>query len=130
MIKYVTNYLISSLLIILLITSCGNRLMIAPPENIVPEEKIEDVLVEMFLIEAQMRLRIGNEPIDELKTWLNVEINNLLKKHNIDYKQYTDSYIYYMADLEVSKKMMENAVNCLLRMQAEQVPVQEIKQVN
>jgi len=74
-----------------------------------------------------MRVRIVNEPLDELKIWVNVEMNNLFKKHNVDYNQFEDSYIYYMTDKKTSKKIMENTVNRLVKLQAEQV--QTIKQV-
>ena len=122
-----SRYLPFLLLIILFFISCNNKSTTAPPENLVPKETIEDVLVEIYLIEAEMRVRTVDEPLDELKVWVNVEMNNLLKKHNIDYDQYTDSYIYYMADKKVSKKMMENTVNRLVKLQAEQVKT--IKQV-
>ena len=121
------RYLPFILLIILFFISCNNKSTIALPENLVSKEIIEDVLVEMYLIEAEMRVRIVNEPLDELKIWVNVEMNNLFKKHNVDYNQFEDSYIYYMTDKKTSKKIMENTVNRLVKLQAEQV--QTIKQV-
>ena len=121
------KYLPFLLLIILFFISCNNKSTIVPPENLISKETVEDVLVEMYLIEAEMRVRIVNEPLSDLNIWINIEMNNLFKKHNITYQQYADSYTYHMTDKKNSKKTMENAVNRLVKLQAEQVKT--IKQV-
>ena len=121
------KYIPFLLLILLFFASCHKKPIIVPPENIVQIETIEEMLVKMYLIEAEMRVRIVNEPLSDMKTWVNLEMNNLFKKHNTTYIQYIDSYTYYMTDKKISKKIMGNAVNRLVKLQAEQV--QAIKQV-
>jgi len=112
---------------ILSFVSCDGKQTIAPPENVLSKEKVEDVLVDMYLLEAEMRVRIVNENINDIKTWINVEMKILLKKHQVEYNQYTESLTYYMTDLKTSKKIMENAVNRLVKLQAEHT--QRVKQV-
>ena len=112
---------------ILSFVSCDRKQTIAPPENVLSKEKVEDVLVDMYLLEAEMRVRIVNENINDIKTWINIEMKILLKKHQVEYKQYTESLTYYMTDLKTSKKIMEHAVNRLVKMQAEHT--QRTKQV-
>jgi hypothetical protein len=93
------------------------------------KQLVEDILIEMYLLEGKIRVYIYHETPEELKVRVSDEINQLFKRYNITYKQFTDSYSYYMGDdAETAKKIMSNITNKLIVLQTEQT--NNIKQVN
>jgi hypothetical protein len=115
---YYSGYII---LLSLSVACQHSNTMLKPTGTLLENQDVENILLELYLIDGQARVRIYNEPVNKIREWLNSEMKNTFKQHNTTYKQFTDSYSYYMANAETSKKMMTNVINRLIKMQAEQV---------
>lgn len=86
--------------------------------NLLSKQVVEDILLEIYLIEAKAKVIIFNEPADKIRTELNHEMKNLFQQYNTNYEQFINSYSYYMSDSKISKKMMSDITNRLIVMEA------------
>jgi hypothetical protein len=100
--------------------SCKNTKQ-SPPANILPKATVEDILLEMCLIDGEMKVLIFNYPIEELKIFMNVRMEQLFTQYHTDYNQFTESYTYYMSDIKTSKQMLEDVTNRLIKRQTEEI---------
>ncbi len=116
--KIRTFFIIS--LLCLSVFSCENTSSTTPPENILTKETVENILLEMYLIEGEIKVLIHNHSIEELKIWMNIKMEELYKEYHTDYSQFTESFTYYMSDTKISKKIMEDVTNRLIKLQTEQ----------
>ena len=108
--------------------SCKNNKQ-SPPENILSKETVENILVEMCLIDGEMKVLIFNHPIEELKTWMNIRVEQLFIQYHTDYSQFTESFTYYMSNTKTSKQITGDVTNRLIKLQTEQSGTAE-KNVN
>ena len=86
--------------------------------NLLSKQVVEDILLEIYLIEAKAKIIIFNQSTDKIRMELNHDMKNLFKKHNTNYEQFINSYSYYMSDGKISKKMMSDITNRLILMEA------------
>jgi hypothetical protein len=99
--------------------SCMNKAS-SPPKHILPKHVMEDILVEMCLIEGEMKVLVFTYPIEDLKTRMNTKMEDVFKENNTNYDNFTESFSYYMSDSKSSKKIMENVTNRLIKLQTEE----------
>ena len=78
-----------TLLCCLLALSCGNKLM-EEPENLIPSEKMSDILYDMALLDA-----IDNSYPQVLSENDLKVMEYLYKKHRVDSLQFVQSDLYY-----------------------------------
>jgi hypothetical protein len=105
----------------MLLFSCNSSLSVPKPEEpLLEQQTVEDIILEFYLIDAEAKIRIYNEPVTMIRTDLNNRMTALFKQHNTNYKQFTSSYVYYMSDADVAGKIMSNVVNRLIKLQTEQ----------
>ncbi|MDR2409692.1 MAG: DUF4296 domain-containing protein [Bacteroidales bacterium] len=115
------QYLLTIFLVFVLV-SCHNTHLRKQEKASLDKQLVEDILIEMYLLEGKIRVYLYHETPEELKIRVNNEINQLCKRYNITYKQFTDSYAYYMGDdAETAKKMMSDITNKLIMLQTEQM---------
>jgi hypothetical protein len=110
-------------------SSCNNIHLQKTEKQYIDKQIMKDILIEMYLLEGKIKVYIYHETPDKLKIRVSDEINSLFKRYNITYKQFTDSYSYYMGDdAETAKKIMSDITNQLIVLQTEQM--RNIKQVD
>ena len=98
--------------------SCKNTKQ-SPPANILSKESVENIFIEMCLIDSEMKVLIFNHPVEELRMWMNTKLNQLFMQYHTDYSQFMESFTYYMSDTKISKQMMEDVTNRLIKLQTE-----------
>lgn len=99
--------------------SCKNKTS-SPPKDILPKHVVENILVEMCLIEGEMKVLVFNHSIEELKVRMSTQIDEVFEEYNTDYENFTESFSYYMSDNKSSKKIMEDVTNRLIKLQTEE----------
>jgi len=99
--------------------SCNRTELKKPSEHLLSKQQMEEMLQEVYLIEAKTNVLIFNIPVDSVKMLLNYEMKSLLKQYNATYTQFKDSYSYYMGNADVSKKMVADITNRLIVLEAE-----------
>ncbi len=109
------------LIFLVCISSCNRTAVQKPSETLLSKQVVEEILVEIYLIEGKMKVLIYNESAEKIRIQVNDEMKNLFKRYNTNYKQYTESYSYYMGDASVSKEMMSDVIDRLVFLQTEQV---------
>ena len=106
----------------LLISFSCNRTDIEKSEQpLLSKAQVEEILLEIYVIEGKARVLIYKEHVDKVRMLLNYEMKSLFERYNTNYKQFFDSYSYYMANASVSKKMMSDITNRLIVLEAEQI---------
>ena len=90
-------------------------------QPLLSKQQVEEILLEVYVIEGKARVLIYKEHADKVRLLLNYEMKSLFERYNTNYKQFFDSYSYYMANASVSKKMMSDITNRLIVLEAEQI---------
>jgi len=104
----------------LLLVSCNRTGMGKPSERLLSKQEVEDMVLEIYLIEAKSSVLVFNMPLDSVRVQLNYEMKDLFKRYNTTYTQFKSSYLYYMGNASVSKKMIANITNRLIVLETEQ----------
>lgn len=108
-------------LFFLLCTACENeKETVEKSNNLLEREVFETVLLELYLIEGDVRFRIRDEHLDSLRIRVSTETNAMYQEHNTNHEQFTKSYIHYMNDPTLSAEIMKNLSNQLVEMQAKE----------
>ncbi|MDR0604951.1 MAG: DUF4296 domain-containing protein [Bacteroidales bacterium] len=112
---------ILTIFFVLVLVSCHYTPLQKQEKPPLDKQLVENILIEMYLLEGKVRVYIYHETPEELKIRVSNEINQLFERYNITYKQFTDSYSYYMSDdAETAKKIMSDITNKLIMLQTEQ----------
>ncbi|MDR1792318.1 MAG: DUF4296 domain-containing protein [Bacteroidales bacterium] len=106
--------------ILLAIFCCGGcrQSEVKKPDNLLEMTVVENILLDLHLTEATVRVKMFNQNEIDMNKWQKNEIVDLFKKYNTDYQQFEKSLNYYMSDKKKSKKIIDNIVNRLVKMQA------------
>ncbi|MDD2688206.1 MAG: DUF4296 domain-containing protein [Bacteroidales bacterium] len=107
------------LLSVFVVLSCSRTYEKTSPKDLIPADIMEDILVDMYVLEASVRNCITANKKDSLPQWIAQEMNVILRKRNIHYDQFESSYSYYMGNEKKSQKIMENVVNRLIEKETE-----------
>ena len=86
-----------------MVLSCDKQNKPKKPDNLIPEEKMEGILYDMYIINAAKgvnRKILQNKGI--------VPETYILKKHQIDSAQFAESNAYYAFDPDLYKSMVES----------------------
>jgi hypothetical protein len=120
--------LLLMLLFSLLFSSCGNKkTMIEKPKDLIERQAFEKILMEVYLIEGEVRANIRVDHFDSLRLRTTAELTAMYEKNGITHEQFMNSYAYYVKNPELSEEMMKNIVNQLVEMQAKEEAKQKEK---
>jgi hypothetical protein len=108
------------LLIVLLfaisLISCTDALQRAP-ENLLPQEKMADVLTELYVAEGMSSSAPLNQKLSTIPR--NTFYNSIYKKHGISREQFDASLKYYTEDMIEIDQLYQLVNERLLRMEKE-----------
>jgi hypothetical protein len=76
---------------------------------------MENILVDMYLLEASARNCNLSNKTDSLDIWTAQQMNGLLLKYKITYPQFLKNYSYYMGHEKLSQELMEKVVDRLVK---------------
>lgn len=101
----------------MLSASC-NSLLTSKPSGTLSEEKMIDVLVDIHLTEAT--LRIANDSLARLTDTTNLRIRfaQVFRKHDINPDDFNNSLDYYIEHIEELDKIYVEVINRLTEMEA------------
>lgn len=110
------NRIVFFVFIITFLFACGSGTEHAPvPENILPKEKMVEIMVEVNLAEAALNLQY----VSDNKVSNSKEYEEVFKRKNISRVQYDESLEYYTQYPELLTAMYDEVLNELSKMQAE-----------
>ena len=105
-----------ALCICLVLVACADEKNTVP-ENILPVQKMSEVMVDVNLLEASLGQNINTGiKVDSVNSKISFEV---FKKHNITEEQYQESFDYYLQHLDSLDKIYELVLIDLSEMQAE-----------
>lgn len=115
------KYILWTVFLVLVLCSCEHIPLQKKEKPPLDKQTMEDILTEMYLLEGKIRVYIYHESPDSLKIRVSKEMSQLFTRYNTTYKQFTDSYLFYMGeDAEIAKKIMSNITNRLILLETEQ----------
>ncbi len=100
----------------------GENSLSNPPENLIPRDKMINVLVDIHLVEASMTQFYG--VTNDLKSKANIFYALLFKKYAINKTDFINSLNYYAQDLKYLDKMYQEVIT---RLSVIQTPVRQSK---
>lgn len=110
--------LIVSILSLLLIFGCTQKIetSVEPPEDLVPQEQMVDIVTDLFIMEAILidKQKKKSEDFHFAKYYLH---NSILEKYNITRKNFEDSFNYYAHDLKTMDEIYADAITKLSKLQ-------------
>jgi hypothetical protein len=109
------------LCIIMLAASC-NRILKFKPSGMLSENEMADVLVDIHLTEATLRL--GNDSIARIldTTALRTRFAQVFKKHDVTPDQFNKSLNYYLVHIEELDKIYVEVISRLSQMEIAMIP--------
>ncbi len=112
--KYTSIFLF---LLCSLLFSCSGNGEVKIPGDILPKEKMAEVMVDIHLLEATMNVSIS--ATDKVGVNENQTIVDIFNKHNVTRKQYEESYTFYTRNPELLGQVYQLVLNDLSKMQAQ-----------
>ena len=114
---------ISAILILcLLILACNENDKPERPDNLIPKEKMSDILHDLYIINAAKGV---NRKVLETKGFM--PETYVLTKYNIDSTQFADSNAYYAFDTDTYKSIVDQVKGRLEREKAEFEEIQKVE---
>lgn len=107
--------------LVLFTQSCHDRLR-APekPENLIPEEKMIDVMTDMLILEGHIQNTYSS--VNRYYKVMTASGRDYLKSQGITQKQYEDSFLYYNSTQQDYNKMLDKVME---RLQKESIELQK-----
>lgn len=98
--------------------ACAEKKEVSVPENILPIEKMADVLLDVHLLEASLNITVfdTNTPPQTDNTAKSFDV---FKKNKTDKQQFDESLKFYTHKPEMLNKIYDLVLNNLSKMQAE-----------
>jgi|GEM_PF-3059119 len=106
----------------LCLSACGNEpfeYVVEKPANLMPKEKLIDVLTEVTIIEAAHQMKYIQ--VGRYSTILQNECDSLFKEKNTDKEAFEASMRYYSLQIKVMKKIYESVNNEIAKRKSELV---------
>jgi hypothetical protein len=92
--------------LVVLLSGCKNE-VVAPPKNLIPEDKMVNIIYDLALLEA---IRSQPQQPGQTNTMVNPK-TFVFKKYQIDSLQFAASNHYYASDIANYKKMYDEVKN-------------------
>lgn len=109
--KYKQNFWVQLVFIILIAMSCKNRLE-KKPENLVPKEKLIQILADIHRLEGHVN-NMNIQNTDTLAFIYRKMEADIFKKHKVDTASYFKSYKYYLVDPEEFSELYSEVVTLI-----------------
>jgi len=107
---------IISVIFLLALASCQGNETNTAPDNIIPEEKMVEILTNVHLIEgARTGLVITGDSVHGINEYYKA----LYVKYNITQAEFDSSFVYYSKDPKVFDKMFEKVIENLSVIESE-----------
>lgn len=97
----------------ILLTACNSKPK--PPKDVLPREKMIEVLVDFQLVEAAVFQQQNYQK--DVKFYTNYYYDSVLKKHKISRKQFTTSINWYKNNMQEMDDMYGEILSRLSKMQ-------------
>jgi hypothetical protein len=103
--------------VLFLFCACGSKTEKTKiPDNIIPPDKMVSVIVDFHLIEASIGIEQQNG--GDVNGMSNFRYNSVMKKHKINRKQLSDSFMFYTRHMKEMDKIYKQVVVELSTMQS------------
>lgn len=110
---------LSILFVCLFLVACSGEPTITIPDTILQKDKMAAVILDMELLEASMNITgVGAGKIDIAGSSISLKMD-VLKKNNINKKQFDDSFTFYTNNPKLLSEVYETVLDNLSKMQAE-----------
>jgi hypothetical protein len=107
-------------LTLILFVGCTQKVdtEIVPPENLISQEEMVDIVVDLLILDAILltKQKKKSRDLDQTKYYLH---NSILVKYDITRESFEASFNYYAQNLEVMDKIFEEAIIRLSKQQSE-----------
>ncbi|MCX6234770.1 MAG: DUF4296 domain-containing protein [Bacteroidetes bacterium] len=107
-------------IVLLLINGCHTVHkddFLPPPENLIPKDKMIDILVDIQLIESAIKADPFRK--QNLDFYVNYYYDYLFKKYTIQRKDFEESLKYYQQNIEEFDKLFADVITRLSKLQSE-----------
>lgn len=101
------------------IISCADNKTEAIPNNVLPKEKMAEVLVDIHLLEATLNNTGSEASLNSIIRNADSTNTNILKKHSVTKTQYQESFYFYSSNPKILAEVYNIALNQLSTLQAE-----------
>ena len=115
MMQRIKYFLAAILFSAFLISSCAKKQIIIPPD-IIPKEKMVELLVDFHLAESLAQSQVM---FDDAKKLKQEYYKFIFEKHQVDYIEFKKSIAFYSANPALFTEIYESAVTELSKKQAE-----------
>lgn len=88
-----------------------------PPPGIIPADTMVQILVDIHLIEASLKVKHAKK--EENERFTEYYYDQLFEKHNINREQFDQSIEYYERDAEMIDKIYERVITELNKIQSQ-----------
>lgn len=113
--KKVSSFMVLCTLYIVLVISCGQEeKYVVIPSDVLPKEKMAEVLTDIHLAEAKVNLKTLPDSASTEK----LSFQKKFEKHKITKEQYEKSISFYIDHPELLNEVYEKVLNELSKMQA------------
>lgn len=89
-----------------------------PPDNLIPQEQMVDIILDLHVYDAIMNT-MKRKPKKVQKEESFYLYNSVIEKHNISREQFRASFKFYQNDIEVMDKIYEEVAKKLNTMKSE-----------
>jgi len=102
-------------------SSCSPTYETHPPKDLIKAQTMEEVLVDIYLLEASIRNCVQNNKKDSLAQWVGGQMQSIFDDKKINYQRFKSSYNYYMGHEKESQQIMNNVINQLIKKETEAI---------
>ncbi|HEY4797902.1 MAG TPA: DUF4296 domain-containing protein [Bacteroidia bacterium] len=109
--------------LVLLLFSCGQeKKQVAIPSDVLPVEKMAQVLTDVHYSEAEKHYLLPSGlsvPVADSIARLQIDFKKVFEKNKITKEQYDKSISFYLDHLELLNEVYQNVLNEVSKMQSE-----------
>lgn len=112
-------FLLFTVYCLLFLSSCGQEeKSVVVPVDVLPKEKMAQVLTDIHLAEAETNLKILPDSASTILMAIGIRLQKIFEKHEITKAQYEKSLSFYIDHPELLNQIYEKVLNALSKMQA------------
>lgn len=101
----------------MLLSACSDATDVKIPDNVLPKEKMAEVMVDVHLLEATINMSIT--VTDKAGFSEKGQLIDVFRRHNVTRQQYDESYIFYTRHPDLLSEVYQLVLNELSKIQVE-----------
>lgn len=107
---------------LIIISIAINACNFIEPKGVISEEKLTDLLVDLYLTDTQIQYSIDTLTTKRLNdtAYLKSKFSNVFENHGVTFSDFTKSINYYTLKLEKIDNIYKNVINKLSEIEAEE----------